>query len=66
MGKLKLNRHDGREGSKVRHTWSDEEKEAFASKKAKLCASQELCQPDVDVPYRVHCDASDFAVGADI
>ena len=66
MGKLQLNRHDGRKGSKVKLVWTDPEIAAFEQLKAKLCKNLELNQPDLDRPFRLHCDASDFAIGAEL
>jgi hypothetical protein len=66
MGKLQLNRKDGKKGSKVRLIWTEGEKQAFEALKVKLCKTLELWQPDVDHPFRLHCDASDFAIGAEL
>ena len=66
MGKLQLNRHDGRKGSKVKLVWTDNEIAAFEELKAKLCKTLELFQPNLDRPFRLHCDASDFAIGAEL
>ena len=66
MGKLQLNKHDGRKGSKLRLVWTDEEVAAFQQLKDKLCKSLELYQPDLDKPFRLHCDASDYAIGAEL
>ena len=66
MGKLQLSRQDGKKGSKVRLIWSDHEIEAFENLKKKLCQGLELWQPDLDRPFRLHCDASDFAIGAEL
>ena len=66
MGKLQLNRHEGRKGSKVKLVWTDPEIAAFEQLKAKLCKKLELNQPDLDRPFRLHCDASDFAIGAEL
>ena len=66
MGKLQLNRQDGKKGSKVRLVWSEEEKRAFELLKLKLCKQLELWQPNMDKPFRLHCDASDRAIGAEL
>ena len=66
MGKLQLNKQDGRKGSKLRLVWTDEEVAAFQQLKDKLCKSLELYQPDLDKPFRLHCDASDYAIGAEL
>ena len=66
MGKLQLNRRDGRKGSKLRLTWNEAETKAFEELKEKLCKNLELWQPNLDKPYRLHCDASDLAIGAEL
>ena len=66
MGKLQLNRRDGRKGSKLRLTWNEVETKAFEELKEKLCKNLELWQPNLDMPYRLHCDASDLAIGAEL
>ena len=66
MGKLQLDRKDGKKGSKLRLVWTDDEVHAFQELKRKLCEELELWQPDVDKPFRLHCDASDYAIGAEL
>jgi hypothetical protein len=66
MGKLKVNRIDGKKGSKVRLVWTKEETEAFEKLKRRMCEQMELWQLDVDKPYKLCCDASDYAVGAEL
>ena len=66
MGKLKLNRVDGKKGSKLRLIWTDQEVQAFEELKRKLCKGLELWQPDLDQPFRLQCDASDYAIGAEL
>ena len=66
MGKLQLNRQDGKKGSKVRLHWTEAEIQAFADLKKKLCKNLELWQPDPDAPFHLHCHASDFAIGAEL
>ena len=66
MEKLKLNRHDGRKGSLVSLKWTDTEMKAFEEVKAKLAASLELFQVDLDQPFRLRCDASATAIGAEL
>jgi hypothetical protein len=46
--------------------WAESEIAAFRDLKAKLCKSLELFQPDLDRPFILHFDASDFAVGAEL
>ena len=66
MGKLRLNRQDGRKGSKLRLIWTEDEKAAFQLLKDRLCEKLELWQMDLDRPFRLRCDASDFAIGAEL
>ena len=66
MGKLRLNRQDGKKGSKLRLIWTDSEIESFHKLKARLGEALELWQVDLDKPFRLHCDASDFAIGAEL
>jgi hypothetical protein len=64
--KLKLNRQDGKKGSKLRLKWEPEEIEAFLALKKALTDQLELWQVNLDKPFRLHCDASDFAIGAEL
>ena len=66
MGKLQLSRQDGKKGSKVRLVWTEGEVQSFHDLKIKLCQGLELWQPDLDKPFRLHCDASDYAIGAEL
>jgi hypothetical protein len=66
MGKLKLNRQDGKKGSKLRLKWTSEEEEAFTKLKARMCENMELCQVNLDKPFTLRCDASDYAIGAEL
>ena len=66
MGKLRLNRKDGKKGSKLRLKWEPNEIEAFEALKKRLAENLELWQLDLDRPFRLHCDASDFAIGAEL
>ena len=66
MGKLKLNRQEGKKGSKMRVVWTEAEVEAFTRLKAKMCEQLELWQVDLDKPFRLRCDASDQAIGAEL
>ena len=66
MAKLRLNRQDGKKGSKLKLHWTPEEKSAFEKLKARLAEQLELRQVDPDRPFRLHTDASDFAVGAEL
>ena len=64
MGKLRLSREEGKKGSKLKLYWTPEERKAFEELKARLCDQLELWQMDLDRPFRLQCDASDFAIGA--
>lgn len=66
MGKLKLSREDGKKGSRLRLVWTEEEKAAFHTLKKRLCEKLELWQLDVDKPFQLACDASGYAIGAEL
>jgi hypothetical protein len=66
MEKLKLPRGVGKKGSTFALHWTEEEVKAFESVKAGLAASLELFQIDPDQPFRLRCDASDHAIGAEL
>jgi len=66
MEKLKLNRHDGRKGSKVAVVWEEKEIAAFEALKAKLAESLMLFTVNPDAPFRIRCDASTDAFGAEL
>jgi transposase InsO family protein len=44
--------------------WGEEQQEAFRSLKSALLSSPILTMPDVQKPFTVVCDASDYGVGA--
>lgn len=44
--------------------WGPEEEKSFQSLKDALTSSPVLRQPDIDLPFFVECDASDYATGA--
>ncbi|EIE75994.1 hypothetical protein RO3G_00698 [Rhizopus delemar RA 99-880] len=44
--------------------WTDECQKSFDMIKKKLSSAPVLINPDMDKPFRIECDASDFAVGA--
>ena len=66
MAKLRLNRQDGKKGSRLRLLWTEGEVEAFHKLKARLCEQMELWQINLDQPFQLHCDASDHAIGAEL
>ncbi|KAG1316991.1 hypothetical protein G6F62_013153 [Rhizopus arrhizus] len=44
--------------------WTDECQKSFDLIKEKLSSAPVLINPDMNKPFRIECDASDFAVGA--
>ena len=64
MGKLQLNREDGKKGSTKPIVWKESEKLAFAKLKELLARHLELFRVDPDKPFVLRTDASDKAVGA--
>ena len=42
----------------------DTRRKEFEELKARLCGELELWQTDLDRPFRLQCDASDYAIGA--
>ena len=45
-------------------TWGRRQQEAFDTLKTLLVSSDVMVHPDVDKPYRLHTDSSDYALGA--
>ena len=66
MSKLRLDRIEGRKGSKKKLEWTDAEKAAFEELKRRLASELELFQIDPDQPFRLRCDASEEAIGAEL
>ena len=66
MAKLKLNREEGKKGSKVTVVMGPVELEAFEALKRKLAQSLSLHQPLLDKPFVLRTDASDTAIGAQL
>ena len=62
--KLRLNREEGRKGSKKRLTWKQEEIQACESIKKILVSNLELFRVEPDKPFVLRADASDRAIGA--
>lgn len=44
--------------------WNEPAKEAFATLKEKLVSTPILITPDFSQPFAIHCDASNFGIGA--
>ena len=61
---LKVGLEEGKKGSKKPVEWDEESKNAFVALKAALAEELMLFKPDMDQPFIVHTDASDFAIGA--
>lgn len=52
-------------GSKTRAiNWDHKCQKAFELSKEKLCTAPILSIPDMNKPFRIECDSSDFAAGA--
>ena len=64
--KLCLNRKDGKKGSKMKLIWTPEEDTAFKEMKKRLGETLEVWQVDLDKPFRLRCDASGYAIGAEL
>jgi hypothetical protein len=64
MDTLKVGREDGKKGSKMPVRWGPQEEAAFEALKLALAEGLELFQIDVDAPYVMRTDASDYAIGA--
>jgi hypothetical protein len=64
MDLLKVNKADGKKGSQKPLKWGAVEQEAFESLKKALAAGLELFQINVDKPFVMRTDASDWAIGA--
>ena len=48
----------------VKWKWTDEHQAAFEKIKRDLISAPVLIRPDFSKPFQLHCDASDFAIGA--
>lgn len=48
----------------IKFEWSDVQERAFVSLKEKLISAPVLRCPNFELPFEVHCDASNYAVGA--
>jgi len=64
MDLLKVDRVDGKKGSKKPLKWGAKEEAAFEALKGALAAELELFQIDVDKPFIMKTDASEWAIGA--
>ncbi len=64
MGKLQVNRLDGKNGSLKPVAWDDESRAAFEALKEALKEGLQVFQLEPDQPFVLRTDASDFAIGA--
>ena len=62
--KLRLNREEGKKGSRKTLSWKDEETAAFEGLKLALLKELELFRVNPDKPFILRADASDRAIGA--
>ena len=53
-------------GVKAKFFWSKYQQKAFIELKDQLCTSPMLALPDLQQPFEVETDASDYAIGVDI
>ena len=63
MDLLKVDKYSGKKGTKVPIAWTPAHTESFDKVKRALTTSLELFQVEPDSPFRLRCDASNFAVG---
>ena len=64
MGKLQVNRLDGKKGSLKPVAWDNESRAAFEALKEALKEGLQVFQLEPDQPFVLRTDASDFAIGA--
>ena len=64
MGKLQLNREDGKKGSTKPIVWEPEDVAAFEGLKRVMTEKLGLFRVDPHRPFIMRCDASDKAIGA--
>ncbi len=63
MGKLQVNRLDGKKGFLMHVAWDDESKTAFEVLKGALKEGLQVFQLEPDKPFVLRLDASVFAIG---
>ena len=51
-------------GSKEKFFWSESQWKAFGELKHRLCSTPVLTLPDLQQPFEIETDASDYAIGA--
>jgi hypothetical protein len=64
--KLKVPRHLGKKGSKVKISWDQEDQKAFDEIKKRLCSRLVLQRVNPDRPFVLRVDASGYAIGASL
>ncbi len=64
MGKLQVNRLDGKKGSLKPVAWDDESRAAFEALKEALKEGLQVFQLEPDQPFVLRTNANDFAIGA--
>ena len=51
-------------GGKAKFVWTESQQKAFEELKHRLCSAPVLALPDLQQPFEIETDASDYAVGA--
>jgi hypothetical protein len=51
-------------GAKEKFFWSESQQKAFVETKHRLCCAPVLTLPDLQQPFEIETDASDYAIGA--
>jgi hypothetical protein len=51
-------------GAKAKFFWSESQQKAFGELKHRLCSAPVLTLPDLQQPFEIETDASDYAIGA--
>ena len=51
-------------GAKENFCWSESQQKAFVELKHHLCSAPVLTLPDLQQPFEIEIDASDYAIGA--
>jgi hypothetical protein len=51
-------------GAKEKFFWSESQQKAFGELKHRLCSAPVLTLPDLQQPFEIETDASDYAIGA--
>jgi hypothetical protein len=51
-------------GGKAKFLWTESQQKAFEELKHRLCSAPVLALPDLQQPFEIETDASNYAVGA--